>query len=412
MITASPQAGQPIVPGVHVHYCARKVTLNDRYNAFVRRLRAGRPAIASARENAPAANRLVAEPSGFLAMLRAQIGMALAFPDEGRGWMLAAASAARTQMRDRPFDIVVSSGPPHSSHFAGMLACLGTAARHTIDMRDPWIIGAEWVGRSHSSPQGLRRMIPHLEKWMFRRAHGVVANTAELTTKLRQRFPDLRVSFVSNGVDRERMPKPSTDKFSGLSIAYAGTLYLKRDLTPVLHGMRSLFASNPEARGTVMLRVAGTMDGQHDTRFWEAVDVANLRDSVEFLGSLPSDRALELMNRSHLNIVLAQLQPTQVPAKLYECVALGVPTLVITEATSAAAREAARVGAVSCDNSDVEGIHALIHRLWQQRNPTSVTVDDIGYDAIAVQMEGVLLGGSEPSRRSNPLSSREGTPAV
>ena len=398
MITASPQAGQPVVPGVHVHYRARKATLNDLYNTLVRRLRAARPFGSSARASEPV-DRHGTEPSassGFLAMLRAQLGMALAFPDQGRGWMLAAASAARAQMRDCHFDIVVSSGPPHSSHFAGMLACMGNGARHTIDMRDPWITGAEWVGRSHTSPQGLRRIIPPLERLMFRRAYGVVANTAELAMKLRQRFPELRVSFVSNGVDRERMPPPSTDKFSGLSLAYAGTLYLKRDLTPVLHAMRSLFASNPEARGKVVLRVAGSMDGQHDASFWHAVDVANLRDSVEFLGSLPSEQALELMNRSHLNIVLAQLQPTQVPAKLYECVALGVPTLVIAEATSAAAREATRVGAVSCDNSDVAGIHALIQRLWQQPNATSVTAGDIGYDAIAGQMEGILLGGNEP----------------
>jgi len=108
------------------------------------------------------------------------------------------------------------------------------------------------------------------------------------------------------------------------------------------------------------------------------------------------------MNRSHLNIVLAQMQPTQVPAKLYECVALGIPTLVITEPTSAAAREATRVGAVSYDASDVKGIYTLIERLWQHPNTTSVAADDIGYDTIAVHMEGILLGRSGTSRPLRP----------
>jgi len=220
VITASPQAGQPVVPGVHVHYRARKATLNDRYNALARRFRAGRPAVSSARERDPQVD-LHGKPrsrsSGIFGMLRTQLSTALAFPDQGRGWVLTAASAARAQMRDRSFDVVVSSGPPHSSHFAAMLACVGSTARHTIDMRDPWITGAEWLGRSHTHPPNLRRIIPPLERLMFRRAYGVVANTAELATKLAQRFPVLRVSFVSNGVDRERLPTASTRKFSALS---------------------------------------------------------------------------------------------------------------------------------------------------------------------------------------------------
>src|SRR5256885_5040333 len=53
------------------------------------------------------------------------------------------------------------------------------------------------------------------------------------------------------------------------------------------------------------------------------------------------------------DLVLAQYQPLCVPAKLYESVALGTPTLVIAEPDSAAAREARRLGAMTVDAAEI-----------------------------------------------------------
>jgi hypothetical protein len=119
------------------------------------------------------------------------------------------------------------------------------------------------------------------------------------------------------------------------------------------------------------------------------------------LGILPRSAALELLKTSHLALVLAQDQPLCVPAKLYESVGLGVPTLVIAETASAAAREARRVGAFSLEPHDAPGMIALLRELASGRIPTSVQpVAPISYASLAERMalmlrdRGIPVGGS------------------
>ena len=401
VVTASRQAAHAPVPGVTVHHRRRNDTLNDIYNRVASRLRSTPPSGARAQASASGdiakADAAMVQPRaiGLLGRLRFNLSIALAFPDRGRGWILTAAFAARTLLRQHRFDAVVTSGPPHSAHLAGVLACLGRDEPRFVDMRDPFATGAEWTWqRDPLNPRGLRVLIPYLERAFFRRARGVITNTSELSDVLGTRFPHLDLTFIPNGIDGERLPAPSTRKFSGVSIAYAGTMYLGRDLTPVLRAMAALFAAIPEARRDVKLRVAGNMDGGHGVAFWREVDAGALRESVEFLGRLSNVDALDLMNRSHLNLVLAQQQPTQVPAKLYECVAMQIPTLVIAEATSAAAREARRIGAIPCEHTDVPAIRDLLLLLWRSPGGRVTPTAEIGYSSIAEQMERVIMEGA------------------
>ena len=400
VVTASRQAAHAPVPGVTVHHRRRNDTLNDIYNRVASRLRSTPPSGARAQASASGdiakADAAMVQPRaiGLLGRLRFNLSIALAFPDRGRGWILTAAFAARTLLRQHRFDAVVTSGPPHSAHLAGAMACLGRMEPHWVDMRDPFATGAEYTwARDPFNPPGMRALIPHLERLFFRHARGIITNTPELRDVLRAGHSALDVSFIPNGIDRERLPSPDVARYPGVSIAYAGTLYLGRDLTPVLRAIRGLFSEFPEAARDVKLRMAGSMEGGRGETFWHEVDAQGLRDAVEFLGSVSGATALDLMNRSHINVVLAQQQPTQVPAKLYECVAMGNTTLVITESTSAAAREARRIGATTFEADDITGIQAFVQKVWRNPPVRIAVSDDISYEGIAAEVDALLLRG-------------------
>jgi hypothetical protein len=80
-----------------------------------------------------------------------------------------------------------------------------------------------------------------------------------------------------------------------------------------------------------------------------------------------------------------------VPAKLYESVGLGVPTLVLAEERSTAAREARRIGAMTLDGRDVAGIRSLMEDLLAGRMPTGIAArTPISYEELAVQMDRLL----------------------
>jgi ABC-type hemin transport system ATPase subunit len=116
---------------------------------------------------------------------------------------------------------------------------------------------------------------------------------------------------------------------------------------------------------------------------------------VKIHGQLPRAQALELLSRSHLALVLAQDQPMCVPAKVYESVGLGVPTLVIAEKTGAAAAEARRIGAMSLDGSDVDGMKSLLKDMLSGRLPTTIApATPVSYADLAVEMDRLLRDAS------------------
>ena len=400
VLTAAPQGGRAVSDGVHVHYCARRRTLNDAYNSWKRRAQP-----AGSAGGATGVSSSAAPSTGGFAWLRRNVGASLGFPDVGRGWIVRAGRLASRLLRggDRRFDAVVSSGPPHSAHLAAVLARASGQAPFWVDMRDPWaaLVHTHWLQGLYGSAL-MKRTIPWIERRVFASAYRVVANTAQFADQLREANPALRVSYVPNGIDLERLPPPATAKFDGLSIAYAGSLYAGRHLGVVLSALERFLRAHPDARGTTRLRVAGRTEAPHEARFWADVDAAQLRDVVEFRGELSPAAALDMVNRSHIALVLAQDQPVQVPAKVYECVGLRIPTVVIAESTSAAAGEAGRIGAMVCEPADVDGMCRIIERSWLRPATGDAPRAEISYMHIAEQVESLLLSDASAYRVRTP----------
>jgi len=389
VITASAAGPEQPIPNVQRHVHRRRRTLDDVYKVVAGRLR----------QRSSTDQQLQPEYSDRprssllrpIAAVRRVLAGSMYFPDGGRGWVGAAAGAARALLRERKFDVVVTSGPPHSSHFAGLAATIGGGPQFWIDMRDPWSLthglGAppDWFVRAE------RFMLRRLERLVFPRATKVIVNTQQFALALREAEPELDVVCLPNGVDREQLPQRDPGAVKQGSIAYVGTLYVGRNLSSVCAAMQQLLCDKPEAAATLRLDVAGAMDPRHQRQFEADVAAAGLTSVVNLHGLLPRSQALELLSRSHLSLVLAQNQPMQVPAKLYESVSLGIPTLVIAEEMSAAACEARRIGAMTLDAANVEGLRLVFEDMLAGRIPTRIEPrTPIAYEHLAQEWDYLL----------------------
>ena len=390
VLTAAPPGRNEAVPPVRVVRCRRLWTLIDA-SRLLRRLTLRRSL-----EWLPNDARIArsSDPSGLLRRLRQEVMTFLAFPDESRGWVCRAALRARSVVRRFQPHVVVSSGPPHSAHLVAGVAMRGSAARWLIDLQDPWAgpLTQAWASHPRLGTWVYRAGSARLERLTFRAADGVITVTHQLAAALGASYPDVPIVCVPNGVDAEGLPRLDQQRFPGLSVAYAGRLYGSRDLGPVVRALGMFLQRHPEAgRAGSRLRIAGPADSYHTRVFKDAVAAAGAERYVEMLGVLPRAEALSVVARSRLAVVLAQEQELQIPAKLYESVAMGVPTLVVASADSAAGVEGRRLGAVVRDSADVDGITCVLERLWQDgaREPSPCPVP-ITYDAIALLVDQVL----------------------
>jgi len=275
--------------------------------------------------------------------LRLEGGMLLSLPDEGWGWILKAAARARALVAQLQPDAVVSTGPPHSAHVVAWLATRGFRTRWLADFRDPWAgpVAEAWrESPLYRSALG-RWFTRRVEQLVLKSVNAALCNTREFAAALAARYSRQAVHWVPNAVDRDLLPSPDPCLFPGLAVAYVGTLYGGRDLGPVPRALRVVLDRHPEIDGKAsMLRIAGSIEQQHVQTFRRDVDALCLRDHVEFFGVLSRDAALALLARSRLGVVLAQKQDLQIPAKLYELLGIGIPTVVIAAAGSAAYSEA------------------------------------------------------------------------
>ncbi|HJP60180.1 MAG TPA: hypothetical protein VJ865_09275 [Gemmatimonadaceae bacterium] len=155
--------------------------------------------------------------------------------------------------------------------------------------------------------------------------------------------------------------------------------------------MRTVLAQRSPEKTELRLTVAGPIDSTHREQLLRDIAALSLEALIDIRGIVPRAQALEILNGSHLALVLAQGQPMQVPAKLYESVGMGVATLVITEETSAAAREARRIGAMVVADGDDDGLRSVLTDMLEGRLPTKIQATaPISYRELAIEMDRLL----------------------
>lgn len=394
VVTAAASGRDQATPQIHRHVQHRRRTLGDMYSAFASRKQAPeirQQANAMKADLPPRARRFQT-----VVAVRRIVSDAIYLPDSARGWVVRAAAAARQLLREKKFDVVISSGPPHSAHFASLLATRGRDTNFWIDMRDPWSVTHQMNRPDDRFILAERWFLRRLERLVFPRAAKVIVNTREFASALRKTDPDLDVVYFPNGIDLEQLPNRDINAVERGSIACIGTLYAGRNLTMVFAAISALLRDRPEAGSMVTLNVAGLMESRHRENLEAEIAAAGLTSVVSIHGSLPRAQALELLSRSHLALVLAQDQPMCVPAKLYECVGLGVPTLVIAEVNGAAASEARRIGAMNLDTNDVDGMRFLLNDMLSGGLPTTIgPTTPISYADLAVEMDRLLREAPE-----------------
>lgn len=404
-VVSSQPPPEGLEDGVHVHTCTPSVTLGDRYREWKRGVVSRRPA-PEGTDVDPIAQPDPAAAS-VLGRIRREAGGLLAFPDEGRGWVVKATRRARALVRSFDPHVVVTSGPPHSAHLAGHFAVRGKGVPWLADLRDPWS-DVDFL------PPGSMRGLDVLERWVLRRTSGVITTTDELRSLLDTRHPGLHTHWLPNGVDLEVLPGTTANgpPLPGLSLSHVGALYGGREPGALLDAFREFLELHPDAaREGSRLRFVGPADGHYRARIERAM-ADGMGPYTEVIDKLPRDEALDLLARSRLAVVLAQGQELMVPAKLYESVALGLPTLVVTERGSSSHHAAERLGVFAADPREEGALVGVLVRVWEQVRagspPSPGPVPAIGYDVLAADMERVLLGAGrstpEPPRfrRRNP----------
>ncbi|MEX2402292.1 MAG: glycosyltransferase [Rhodothermales bacterium] len=277
-------------------------------------------------------------------------------PDARVGWVPFAAARGHALLERDGFDAMLTTGPPHSTHLAGLLLHLMHGTPWLVDLRDPWT-GIDYYADLPMSP--LARAV---DAWM----EGLVLNNASAGTVVsesmgrslleRARLP---LKVIENGFDPADVEEidagPPEDRFV---VRHVGSLNQARNPTVL---WKALAALRPDE---TMPELRLVFTGNVEPAVLQAAAAYGLDHLIETSAYVPHEKAIALMHEATLLLLcINRVEGAEgiVTGKLYEYVASGRPVLGIGPPAGDAARV---LGATDAGRmfgfDDVAGVHAYL----------------------------------------------------
>jgi hypothetical protein len=342
-----------------------------------RRLRARRPAPAALAAEVSSLHReeLRSSIGGRQALRRAYLAwLHYAFY---RQWARAAAEEALRIYEPGVHEAVVTSGPPHMTHEAGVIVARRTGLPLVIDLRDPWSLRHR-LEADIASPVAYR-LADRYEARAVAAADLIVLNTELLLKGMQKKYPDAagRMITAMNGADWEPLPPHRhTERFT---IAFAGTIYVDRDPRTLFRGARKVIDELGLTPADIGLDFIGYVGGPGGVSTAEMARQEGLEGFVTVGGVRPRREALEFLAGAQVLVSLPQDGTLQIPAKIFDYMNFPAWMLVFGEEGSAPDLLLRGTDADFVRLDDVEGTAAVIRRRYLQyrrgERPTPVNAD-------------------------------------
>lgn len=274
----------------------------------------------------------------------------LLVPDLHVGWIVFAFWPAWRSLHRGETDAIYTTSPPVSPHLLGLALKKLSGKPWVMDLRDPWTF--EPLNKLLHEP-GIRLSLEKgMERLCFEHADAIILNTPEAAERYKQLYPRCagKMRIITNGFDGEELEQAATlarlplrrdpdgDVFT---ISHVGAI--SRDTSgqtdPTPHALLEAFEEllkedTISARGCHVI-FAGDLDPRIRSRITEL----GLDELIEAPGTIPHLKAVNLMLRSDLLLLLdtADTGQTYVRGKLYEY--LGSGKLVLGILPVGASRE-------------------------------------------------------------------------
>lgn len=261
---------------------------------------------------------------GWLKRLTMWIRGALFIPDARMLWIRPAARRLKRVLKGRDdIDLLISTGPPHSTHLIAEKVKRKTGLPWLADFRDPWT----QIDYFHHLPMPLWAEKRHrkLENRVLTRADRVVTvswSWAEGLEELGKR----EVEVITNGFDEADFEGEDPSLTGPFSITHAGSFNKDRNPEALWEAMGELLREEKEFREKLLIRSIGATD--HSVK--AGIEQNGLAENFELVGQLSHKEVISALRSSW--VLLLPLNDTPnidgvVPGKLYEYLGAKRPIL-------------------------------------------------------------------------------------
>lgn len=308
--------------------------------------------------------RLLEQPKrGALEKLAIWLRANVLVPDPRVFWVRPSVKFLSELIKAGQFQAVITTGPPHSLHLIGLQLKQQFGLPWLADFRDPW---SQWefLDTLPMLPM-VRRRHEQLERSVLQQADAVLTISPTFQRDL-ERLAQRPIDLVTNGYDPADIPAdftPQTKQTGRLHLVYSGIIDAIRNPLPLMEAMKTEFESAGEdVSWTFVGKVSEQVRAQVQADPW-------LCTHVHFVGYVAHDEVMGYYAKADaLVLILTDTKNAQgnIPGKLFEYLATGLPVMALGDPAGDAAQILSRAGAAPVlGHGDELGIRKQLRQLYE-----------------------------------------------
>ncbi|HCX59281.1 MAG TPA: glycosyl transferase [Candidatus Cloacimonas sp.] len=262
--------------------------------------------------------------AGIFAQFLIRLRLNLIIPDLRVFWNPAAYKAAFEELKRGHYDLIITTGPPHSSHLIGMKLRRQLSIRWLADFRDPW---SEIHYMKLNPPCALTRK---LHKYLEAKVLASTDTALIVSEAISKALPEGKKEVILNGYDPRDFEGMKYSASGVFRIKYIGQLTAGQDPDIISELCRNI-------KRDFRLSFFGTRLNPEE----ELSLSKSCANPVEMKAFVSHKEALKEMVDSELLLLLVNdYEGNQgiLTTKLFEYIASGSPILCFSHPSSAAAR--------------------------------------------------------------------------
>ncbi|MEZ8267275.1 glycosyltransferase family 4 protein [Vibrio cyclitrophicus] len=267
-------------------------------------------------------------------------------------------------------DVIVATSPQFFCACAGWALSAVRRKPFVFELRDIWPASITAVGAMKDS--FAIRMLERIEMFLYRRADSIVSVTHAFKEELIERGVDgQKIEVVLNGVDLTKY-EPSLSKDAGLAkqyglegkfvAGYIGTHGLA-------HGLEHIVDVAERLQNNDDIRVVFAGGGAARQKVVDLVEKKQL-NNVVLIDRQPKEmmpKLWSLCDVSLVPLVNSDLFKTVIPSKIFECMGMGIPTIMSVPEGEATEIIRETDSGLVVESESVEQITAAILKLYEDK---------------------------------------------
>jgi len=310
---------------------------------------------------------------GFFSKVMAFVRANFFIPDARRGWVPFAKGAAIQILKKEKIDWLVTTGPPHSTHLAGLYLSEKFKVKWLADFRDPW--SEIYFLKTNFRFEFAKKKDLKFENAVLNKANLITTVGPGMANLLQKKMEDpKKLHILFNGYDKA-MFETIENRFLKNALFNISHIGLLGDTQRFESFIEALKASKLNAR-QVQINLAGTVHPVHLEKL--KTELAGFQVVHETF--LPRKKALELMKNSDLLLLCPPMVGETrliVSTKTMEYLAAGVPVLGIGDPESDAANLVKQQSiSAFLDPNDISGVSNFLIKSFEKWKSNETLVND------------------------------------